>query len=51
MKLSKEEYEIFMDCRLHCAVCMLDGGCHLQKRYKKAKNKSIEKRKTRNGND
>ena len=47
IKLSKSHQELFESCHLHCSVCMDDGGCSLQKKYKK----ELEKRLKRNVRD
>jgi len=40
--LSKEHQKLFESCRLHCLVCMNDGGCSLQKKYKKFLEKKLK---------
>jgi hypothetical protein len=41
MKLTKKDQELFEQCRMHCSVCFYDGGCALQKKYKKAVEKKM----------
>ena len=34
-KLTKREREVYAQCRGHCHICLLEGGCDLAKKLNK----------------
>ena len=34
-KLTKWEQETYQQCRGHCSICLLEGGCTLEKKLAK----------------